>query len=98
MILKDFTGRITEGKPGLAILESMDGIKWTRPNNSFFMKKEVVLNTGDTIKVSRLERPQLLMDKDGNPEVLYSACALTDINLTKDGASFNVHIPLKILD
>ncbi len=94
VILKDFTGRITEGKPGLAILESIDGIKWTKPNNSFFMKKEVVLITGDTIKVNRLERPQLLIDKNGYPEVLYSACAITNINSSKNGASFNVHIPL----
>lgn len=97
VILKDFTGRITQGKPGLALLESIDGILWTKPNNSFFMKKEVVLNTGDTIKVNRLERPQLLIDKDGNPKVLFSACALKNINQTKDGASFNVHIPLKTL-
>lgn len=94
VVLKDFTGRITKGKPGLAILESEDGIKWTRPDNPFFMKKEVVLNSGDTIKVDKLERPQLLIDKNGNPEVLYSASAITNINPRKDGASFNVHIPL----
>jgi len=95
VVLKDFTGRITAGKPGLALLESVDGIKWTRPDNSFFMKKEVILNTGDTIHVNRLERPQLLIDKKGNPEVLYCACAITNINPRKDGTSFNVHIPLK---
>jgi len=37
------------------------------------MKKEVILNTGDTVKVNRLERPQLLIDEDGNPEVLFVA-------------------------
>lgn len=96
VVLKDFTGRITKGKPGLAILESEDGIKWTRPHDSFFMKKEVVLQSGDTLKVDRLERPQLLIDENGNPTVLYSACAITNINPRKDGASFNVHIPLKV--
>ena len=59
------------------------------------MKKEVVLNTGDTIKVNRLERPQLLIGKDGNPKVLYSACAITNIGPRQDGVSFNVHIPLE---
>lgn len=96
VVLKDFTGRITNGEPGLAILESVDGIKWRRPADSFFMKKEVILKTGDTLKVNRLERPQLLIDKNGNPEVLYCACAITDINPRKDGSSFNVHIPLQI--
>ena len=93
-VLKDFTGKITKGKPGLAILESEDGIKWTRPENSFFMKKQVVLQSGDSIKVNRLERPQLLIDENGNPKVLYSACAIVDINPRQDGSSFNVQIPL----
>lgn len=95
-VIKDFTGKVTEGKPGLAILESLNGINWTKPDNSsFFMKKEVILNTGDTIKVNRLERPQFLIDKKGNPKVLYCACAITNVNPRKDGVSFNVHIPLK---
>lgn len=93
-VLKDFTGKITKGEPGLAILESEDGIKWTRPENSFFMKKQVVLQSGDTIKVNRLERPQLLIDENGNPKVLYCACAIVDINPRQDGSSFNVQIPL----
>jgi len=95
-VFKDFSGKITEGKPGLAILESQDGINWTKPGNPFFMKKEVVLNSGDTVKVHRFERPQLLIDENGNPEVLYCACSLIDINPRKDGSSFNVHIPLKV--
>jgi len=94
VVLKDFTGKITKGKPGLAILESEDGIKWTRPDDSFFMKKEVVLQNGDTIKVHHLERPQFLIDESGDPEVLYSACALINVGPRKDGTSFNVHIPL----
>jgi len=93
-VFKDFSGKITEGNPGLAMLESLDGLKWTKPDNPFFMKKEVILTTGDTIKVNRLERPQLLIDENGNPEVLYSACSLIDINPRKDGTSFNVHISL----
>ena len=96
VVFKDFSGNITEGKPGLAILESLDGINWTKPGDPFFMKKEVILSSGDTIKVNRLERPQLLIDEDGNPEVLYSACSLIDINPTRDGSSFNVHFPLKV--
>ena len=60
------------------------------------MKKEVILNSGDTIKVNRLERPQLLIDENGNPKVLYCACSIVNINPRKDGSSFNVHIPLKV--
>lgn len=95
VVLKDFTGKITTGQPGLALLESIDGIKWTKPKESFFLKKEVVLKSGDTLHVDRLERPQLLIDEDGTPKVLYSACALINVNPTQKGESFNVHIPLK---
>lgn len=95
VVLKDFTGRITEDKPGLALLESLDGIQWTKPVNTFFMKKEVVLQSGDTIKMNRLERPQLLIDEKGNPTVLYCAGAITEVNTRQDGASFNVQIPLE---
>ena len=94
-VLKDFTGKITGKDPGLALLESEDGIEWTRPEQPFFMRKEVVLNTGDTIQVKNLERPQLLLDENGNPLVLYAACSLDNVGGKRDGSTFNVHIPLQ---
>jgi hypothetical protein len=96
VILKDFTGKITKGRPGLAILESKDGIKWERPENSFFMKKQVILRSGDTIKVANLERPQLLLNDSGDPRVLFAACSLGPVSNKTDGSTFNVHIPLKV--
>mgnify|MGYP002396473440 CR=1 FL=1 len=94
-VIKDFSGRITGSDPGLAILESPDGISWVKPVNSFFMRKELILQEGGKIKVNRLERPQLLVDRKGNPLVMYTACSLVDINSRTDGASFNIHIPLE---
>jgi hypothetical protein len=94
-VIKDFSGRITGSDPGLAILESMDGITWKRPGNPFFMKKELKLENGYTIELNRLERPQLLIEESGDPEVLYCASSIVDINPRTDGVSFNVHIPLK---
>jgi hypothetical protein len=94
-VLKDFSGKITGKVPGLALLESKDGIEWTRPAQAFFMRKEVVLNTGDTIKVKHLERPQFLLDGKGNPLVLYAACSLENAGNKRDGSTFNVHIPLR---
>ncbi len=95
-VFKDFSGNITGEEPGLAILESKDGISWQKPPDPFFMKKELILKNGDTVKVKRLERPQLLIDNNGNPQVLYCACSLVDINSRKDGASFNVQILIKV--
>ena len=45
--------------------------------------------------MNRLERPQLLIDENGDPQAIYCACSLVDINPRKDGISFNVYIPLK---
>ena len=59
------------------------------------MKKELLLASGDTVKVDRLERPQLLLDENDDPQVLYSACSVDDLNKKYDGSSFNVQIPLK---
>lgn len=95
VIFKDFTGRITDDEPALAILESVDGIVWSKPENPLFMKKEVILKNGDTIKVKHLERPQLLLDNNGFPTTLYCASALVNVGNLKDGSTFNVQIPLK---
>jgi len=94
-VLKDFSGKITGEVPGLALLESENGIKWTKPEQAFFMRKEVVLNTGDTLSVKHLERPQLLLDENGNPLVLYAACSLENAGKKRDGSTFNVHIPFR---
>ena len=62
------------------------------------MKKELVLSSGDTIKVDRLERPQLLLDEKDDPFVLYAACSVAELNKKTDGSSFNVQIRLKKQD
>ncbi|WP_242203095.1 glycoside hydrolase family protein [Aestuariivivens insulae] len=98
VVFKDFTGKITNAVPGLAVLESNDGIIWTKTQNPLFMKKQLILNNGDTIKVDRLERPQLLIDDNGFPTTLYCASALVNVNNRKDGSSFNVQIPLEVRD
>lgn len=96
-VVKDFTGRISGGNPkDLAILESQDGIDWKLGEYPQFLKPEITLADGSLQKLSRLERPQLLLDKKGIPRYLYAAAAVDNVNGKKDGSSFNVHIPLKI--
>ncbi len=94
-IVKDFTGKITKSEPGLAILKSDDGLFWEQLENSLFLKKEIYLeNNNNVMKVTHLERPQLLLDKNGNPQVFYGACSIESLaNLTNTG-TFNVHIAL----
>lgn len=93
-VFKDFTGHFTKAGPCLAIMYSEDGIDWKLPEKSLFMKKELVLLSGDTLDVHRLERPQLLLDENDDPLILFAACSIDDVNPKKDGSSFNIHIPL----
>ena len=93
-IIKDFSGKITGSEPGLAILESEDGISWERINGTSIIEKRLSFIDGSTLKVSNLERPQLLIDEEGNPRVLYAACSVEPVGAKKDGSTFNVQIPL----
>jgi hypothetical protein len=61
------------------------------------MRKELPLTNGDTVKVSNLERPQLLVDNDGNPLILYAACSIGPVGNKTDGSTFNVHIKTNIM-
>ena len=95
-VLKDFNGVYTglDGT-GLALMESEDGINWHRAAHPLFSKKQLILKSGDTIAVDRLERPQLYINEQGVPEVLYAACAIDPVNEKVNGGSFNVQISLK---
>ena len=94
-VLKDFTGKLTGGEPGLAMMQSVDGIKWEPAPISLFMKKELILKDGTHLKVNRLERPQLLLNENDDPIVLFAACSIDPCNNKQDGGTFNIHIPLK---
>ncbi len=94
-VVKDFTGKLTRSEPGLALLKSEDGLDWTPAENPLFMKKELLLKNGTTLKVDRLERPQLLLNESDEPIVLFAACSIDPCNNKQDGGTFNVQIPIK---
>ncbi len=94
-VVKDFTGKLTKSEPGLAMLRSGDGIYWRPAAQPLFMKRELLLKDGTYLKVERLERPQLLLDKNDDPIVLFAACSVAPCNHKQDGSTFNVQIPLK---
>ena len=71
-----------------------DGIHWKLPEHSLFMNKEIILKNGERLEVDRLERPQLLLDENDEPIVLYSACSITPLNMKQDGSACNIQIPI----
>jgi hypothetical protein len=78
-IVKDFShsGKLTPQFGSLALITSKDGINnWKPAQNSLVSLRQYFNETGDTVKLAHLERPQLLLDEDGQPLVLYAAAAL----------------------
>ncbi len=94
-VLKDFSGKITAGEPGLALVVSQDGIDWRVARNQLVSKKQLKFDNGKVIKVANLERPQLLLDENCQLLALYAACKLKG---NKSGAAFNVQIPIRSCD
>ena len=97
-IVKDFSGKLTGNEPGLALLKSKDGIVWEKPGSPTYINKEVTLRDGSKLKLAHLERPQLLLDSNGTPLVLYSACSVVSPFNFKNTGCFNIQIPLFIDD
>lgn len=94
-VVKDFNGKLTGSEPGLALLQSTDGMDWNPAPSPIFMKKELILKDGTILKVDNLERPQILLDKNDDPIVLCAACSIGPVGSKQDGGTFNVQIPVK---
>jgi hypothetical protein len=89
-IVKDFNGNFTKAGTSLALFDSSDGIAWKPSTHTLVSTLELKWADGNTQKLMKLERPQLVLE-NGRPSVLFCAAAPTgDIN-----KSFNVQIPLK---
>ena len=61
------------GAPVLAWLVSEDGDNWRAAEQPVFMKKEFVMSDGTVWKPARVERPFVLTDELGRPQMLYVA-------------------------
>jgi hypothetical protein len=76
-------------------MRSADGIDWQPAPEPLFMRKELRLKDGTRLALARLERPQLLLDEDDDPMVLFAACSVDDADRKQDGGTFNVQVPIK---
>lgn len=91
-VFKDFSGRITGGKPGLALMRSKNGIDWEIPPNPVFSPLELKFVDGTVLPVAHLERPQLLIGESGTPIAFYAASSIEPVGPKTDGSTFNVQM------
>jgi hypothetical protein len=88
-ILKDQKGYFVKSDTQqLVLFESYNGIDWNLAKHPLVTKPKIRWENDEVQHVSRLERPQLLIE-NGIPRVLFAA-----VHPGK-GKTFNVHIPLQ---
>lgn len=94
-IVKDHSGKMakefTGGRQAMLLLKSKNGIDWELATNPLVSFYEINWQDKGIEKIYRLERPQLWLDENGIPAVLF--CAST--NSSGNRLTFNVHIPLR---
>jgi len=95
-VFKDFKGNFTGEHPGLALMISPDGINWEMHRQRLFASKQLPLSDGTVIPVSNLERPQFLINDQGEPVAMYAACSIGPCGPKTDGSTFNVQFGVKI--
>ncbi len=92
-LVRDFHGYFTKtGVNSVALFESFDGIDWKASEQSLAFNTEINWEDGSVEELSRMERPQVLLDETGKPIVLTCACMRKD---DKDWIkSFSVQIEI----
>lgn len=105
-IAKDFShsGKLTPQKGALALITSRNGIdNWQPAKNSLISLRKINFQNGQETKLAHLERPQLLLDKNGQPQVLYAAASIKSPFAVPDPVgsnkpfhnTVNIHIKLE---
>ena len=93
-IVKDFTGQVGGERSCLVLFTSIDGIDWVPARNPLVTRRQLRFEDGSVIEVQHLERPQLLLDRQGQPLVLYCACTPGN-GYVMPGPTVNVQISLR---
>lgn len=72
----------------IGMIESYDGLNWSRSAQFELTKRAVVFEDGEVWTPERMERPFVLADAQGVPQILYVACK-------KGEHSLNLVLPLR---
>ena len=78
--VKDWNGQLSGIAPGISWvygdLQPDGSVKWTVPKNPLVSARVLKWDDGTETKVYALERPYVLLDKQGRPSHLFAACSL----------------------
>ena len=92
-VVKDFQGYFTKTHTASnALFESFDGIDWKPSEIPLAFNLQIEWEDGEIQKLRAMERPQILLDENGKPQVL--CCACSDSSDPERMQSFNVQIEL----
>jgi len=91
-VFKDWRGQHTGTQGGIGLIESDDGLRWRKGAHPLVCLRELVWDDGSTTPLAHLERPQLHLDADGRPDMLFCAAARTSPFAENGGLTFNVHL------
>lgn len=67
----------------LALITSEDGLKWQAATHPLISLREMKMKDGKKRELSHLERPFVVVDKEGQPVALFAAASINEP--TKDG-------------
>ena len=94
MIAKDMTGKITGEYQSGAHFLSDDGINWHVSKQPQAYSKTIIYSNGTSRKLGSLERPQLLLNKNGIPKCMFAAASDGTNNFRDAKNTWNIAIPL----
>lgn len=92
-------GPLGEQMGCLSLITSETGVDgWKPATHSLVSNREFTNEKGELVKLNNLERPQLLLDDEGQPICLYTACLYElpgKVGFYKGGKTANLHFLLK---
>ena len=76
-VVKNFSnsGKLNEQYGSVALITSIDGLKWQPANHPMVTPRELTWKDGKKIVLAHLERPFIYINQNGEPEVLFAAFA-----------------------
>lgn len=100
--VKDWEGLLAKGKPGIswvyAEYKKGECLTWKIPQNASISARELKWQDGTETPVYAMERPYILLDKNGRPSHLFAACCWeTEFIGSQSTAKTNYEAPLKNL-